>query len=56
MGFVAHSTPNYTSAKQTYGIAPGPVKTATLASYSFYERISDMMNTVHAYGGATIFP
>ena len=56
MGFVAHSLPNYKSAKAAYGIEQGPVQTKNFASYPFYERINGVMNIAYAYGGATIFP
>lgn len=55
MGFVAHSAPNYKSAKAAYGVAEGPVVKQNFASYPFYQRINGVMNIVYAYGGATIF-
>ncbi|KAI9658671.1 MAG: hypothetical protein M1821_002231 [Bathelium mastoideum] len=56
VGFVAHSEPNYKSAKASYGVAAGPVVRQAFATYPFYERINGVMNIVYAYGGATIFP
>ena len=56
VGFVAHSAPNYTSAKASYGIPEGLVVKQNFATYPFYERINGVMNIVYAYGGATIFP
>ncbi|KAK0280145.1 hypothetical protein LTR35_008296 [Friedmanniomyces endolithicus] len=56
MGFIAHSPPNYASAKASYGIPAGPVIKQAFATYPFYERINGVMNIVYAYGGATIFP
>ncbi|KAK4555623.1 hypothetical protein LTR86_007376 [Recurvomyces mirabilis] len=56
VGFIAHSPPNYTAAKASYGIEAGPVITQKFATYPFYERINGVMNIVYAYGGATIFP
>jgi hypothetical protein len=56
VGFIAHSSPNYKSAKAAYNIDAGPVVTQAFASYPFYERINGVMNIVYAYGGATIFP
>ncbi|KAF2147650.1 oligopeptide transporter protein [Myriangium duriaei CBS 260.36] len=56
VGFIAHSEPNYAAAKASYGISAGPVIKTAFASYPFYERINGVMNIVHAYGGATIFP
>lgn len=44
MGFVAHSAPNYVSAKSSYGIAKGPVHTQSFASYPFFQRINGVMN------------
>ncbi|KAL9094302.1 MAG: hypothetical protein Q9165_003442 [Trypethelium subeluteriae] len=56
VGFIAHSAPNYASAKAAYGVAAGPVSKQAFATYPFYERINGVMNIVYAYGGATIFP
>ncbi|KZO95418.1 hypothetical protein CALVIDRAFT_564823 [Calocera viscosa TUFC12733] len=56
MGFIAHSEPNYSSAKAAYGIAAGPVIKQTFSNYPIYERVNGIMNIVYAYGGATIFP
>ncbi|KAI9702245.1 MAG: hypothetical protein M1820_006177 [Bogoriella megaspora] len=56
VGFIAHSEPNYASAKAAYDIAAGPVHKQAFATYPFYERINGVMNIVYAYGGATIFP
>ncbi|KAL9109081.1 MAG: hypothetical protein Q9227_006172 [Pyrenula ochraceoflavens] len=56
VGFVAHSAPNYSSAKAAYGVSAGPVVKQAFASYPFYDRINGVMNIVYAYGGATIFP
>ncbi|KAK3623363.1 hypothetical protein LTR56_021635 [Elasticomyces elasticus] len=56
MGFIAHSPPNYASAKASYKIPAGPVIKQAFATYPFYERINGVMNIVYAYGGATIFP
>lgn len=55
VGFIAHSPPNYASAKAAYGIPQGAVVKQTFATYPFYERINGVMNIVYAYGGATIF-
>jgi hypothetical protein len=55
VGFVAHSPPNYASAKAAYGISEAPVVTQLIATYPFYERISGVMQIAYAYGGATIF-
>ncbi|GAB7342548.1 hypothetical protein MBLNU457_g0726t1 [Dothideomycetes sp. NU457] len=56
VGFIAHSPPNYASAKAAYGVKAGPVVTQAFATYPFYSRINGVMNIVYAYGGATIFP
>ncbi|KAH8817479.1 oligopeptide transporter protein [Xylogone sp. PMI_703] len=56
VGFIAHSSPNYASAKAAYGVLPGPVVKQAFANYPFFERINGVMNIVYAYGGATIFP
>ncbi|KAK4547885.1 hypothetical protein LTR36_010604 [Oleoguttula mirabilis] len=56
VGFIAHSPPNYASAKAAYGISAGPIVKQAFATYPFYERINGVMNIVYAYGGATIFP
>jgi hypothetical protein len=56
VGFIAHSSPNYASAKAAYDVPVGPVVKQSFATYPFYERINGVMNIVYAYGGATIFP
>jgi hypothetical protein len=56
VGFIAHSAPNYASAKAAYGVTKGPVVKQAFASYPFFERINGVMNIVYSYGGATIFP
>lgn len=56
MGFVAHSPPNYASAKAAYGIDPGPVQTAKFVSLPLFSKVNGIMNMVFAYGGAMIFP
>ena len=48
VGFVAHSSPNYASAKAAYGISAGPVATQAFATYPFFERINGVMNIVYA--------
>jgi hypothetical protein len=55
VGFVAHSAPNYASAKAAYGIAKGPVVKELFATSPLFERVSGVMQIVYAYGGATIF-
>ena len=48
VGFIAHSPPNYASAKAAYGISEGPVVKQTFASYPFFERVNGVMNIVYA--------
>ena len=48
VGFVAHSAPNYASAKSSYGISKGPISTPAFASYPFFDRINGVMNIVYA--------
>ncbi|KAG7086423.1 hypothetical protein E1B28_002377 [Marasmius oreades] len=56
MGFVAHSPPNFASAKAAYGIDPGPIIKETFVSLPLFSKVNGIMNMVFAYGGAMIFP
>jgi hypothetical protein len=48
MGFIAHSPPNYASAKAAYGISAGPIVKQNFAHYPFFERLNGVMNIVYA--------
>ncbi|KAF5373086.1 hypothetical protein D9758_001467 [Tetrapyrgos nigripes] len=56
MGFVAHSPPNFASAKAAFGIDPGPVMKSAFVSLPLSSKVNGIMNMVFAYGGAMIFP
>ncbi|KAF9265882.1 hypothetical protein L218DRAFT_1018756 [Marasmius fiardii PR-910] len=67
MGFVAHSPPNFASAKAAYGIDPGPIMREAFVSLPLFSKVcinhaqigvkvNGIMNMVFAYGGAMIFP
>ena len=51
VGFIAHSSPNYSAAEAAYGISPGPGVRREFASYPLYEQVNGVMNIVYAYGG-----
>ncbi|PFH46273.1 hypothetical protein AMATHDRAFT_70223 [Amanita thiersii Skay4041] len=56
MGFVAHSPPNFESAKKSLGVDPGPVVTKAIGDLPLFLRVNGIMNMVFAYGGSMIFP
>ena len=56
MGFIAHSAPNFVSAKLSFGVDPGPVHTAAFVSLPLFSKVNGVMQMVFAYGGAMIFP
>lgn len=56
VGFIAHSSPNYSAAKAAYGVSRAPIRHAAFTTYPLYEQVNGAMNIVYAYGGATIFP
>ncbi|KAK1216975.1 hypothetical protein PQX77_020379 [Marasmius sp. AFHP31] len=56
MGFVAHSPPNFESAKAAFGLDPGPVMKSAFVSLPLFSKVNGIMNMVFAYGGAMIFP
>ncbi|KZT01290.1 uncharacterized protein LAESUDRAFT_731380 [Laetiporus sulphureus 93-53] len=56
MGFVAHSPPNYASAKTAYGISIGPIERVAFTHETLSNKVNGIMNMVFAYGGAMIFP
>ncbi|KAH8112279.1 transmembrane amino acid transporter protein-domain-containing protein [Phellopilus nigrolimitatus] len=56
MGVVAHSPPNFVSAKAAYGIDPAPIQTAAFVSLPLFSKVNGIMQMVFAYGGAMIFP
>ncbi|GLB40303.1 putative amino acid transporter [Lyophyllum shimeji] len=56
MGVVAHSPPNFESAKKSLGVDPGPVVTSAFVKLPLFQKINGIMNMVFAYGGAMIFP
>ncbi|KII95622.1 hypothetical protein PLICRDRAFT_121216 [Plicaturopsis crispa FD-325 SS-3] len=56
MGFIAHSPPNFASAKSAYGIDPGPIIKSAFVSLPLADKVNGIMNMVFAYGGAMIFP
>ncbi|KAL0070445.1 hypothetical protein AAF712_002276 [Marasmius tenuissimus] len=56
MGFVAHSPPNFESAKAAFGVDQGPVMKSAFVSLPLFSKVNGIMNMVFAYGGAMIFP
>ncbi|ODV88483.1 hypothetical protein CANCADRAFT_4622 [Tortispora caseinolytica NRRL Y-17796] len=54
MGIVAHSSPNWSAAKQA-GLEIGPIITRARELYPFYTQLQGVMNIVYAYGGAMLF-
>ncbi|EJD01782.1 uncharacterized protein FOMMEDRAFT_141050 [Fomitiporia mediterranea MF3/22] len=56
MGVVAHSPPNFKSAKAAFGIDQGPVQTSAIVSLPLFSKVNGIMQMVFAYGGAMIFP
>ncbi|TFK32210.1 transmembrane amino acid transporter protein-domain-containing protein [Crucibulum laeve] len=56
MGFIAHSPPNFDSAKKSLNVDPGPVMTTKFGHLPLAAQVNGIMNMVFAYGGAMIFP
>ena len=56
MGVVAHTPPNFASAKAAFGIDQAPVQTSAFVSLPLFSKVNGIMQMVFAYGGAMIFP
>lgn len=46
MGFVAHSAPNYISAKATYGIDAGPILVQSIVHQPLFAQVNGVFNMV----------
>ncbi|KAF8678538.1 hypothetical protein AX14_004692, partial [Amanita brunnescens Koide BX004] len=56
MAVVSRSPPNYSAARKSLGVSPGPVVTSSFTHLSFYSKVNGVMNMVAIYSGAMIFP
>ncbi|KAF8722744.1 hypothetical protein AX14_009563 [Amanita brunnescens Koide BX004] len=56
MVVVSRSPPNYSAARKSLGVSPGPVITGSFTNLSFYSKVNGVMNMVAVYSGAMIFP
>jgi len=57
MGIVAHSPPNFTAAKSSNGVDPGPIVTTggSPPGTPFEQQVVGLMQAVYSYGGAMLF-
>lgn len=55
VAFAYVSPPNYYEARVTFGIQPGPVRTAAFENLPLTNQLTGVLNMVYAYGGALLF-